>query len=295
MGLYILKLGLLAILLSEVRSIAPAGGAAPAPAAAPAAAGAAGAAGAAATGARAAHAMPPAPSMPAEHVFCNYPPYPQPPKMPIFNMTVTTGFRDGFRSNQSVIVEITARYPKIWRINQLFIHVPETNPSLQQPIMYGHRHMPMPNAKHVGKWLDVIDTTPSNAPIPTAGNERGHVRPVNCGGDYQFGMIGSHAATLTPVVEPHKGFTRVLAKWIPPINSREVAYRQLITIVAYVTFEKTPPRSHHQNSYYRQKSARFVKKQISLYNLDYMDIHRYMQSMRPYFTAMQRLMRAIKK
>ncbi|XP_076452100.1 uncharacterized protein LOC143287739 isoform X2 [Babylonia areolata] len=308
----ILKLSLFLLLLLEVRTQAQHGGAAAAapPPAAGAGAGAGagtGAAGAAAPGAAGARGALTTRTTSPKHVFCTRPPMARTPKMPIFHMQVNTGFYNGYRSNQSVVVEITAKYPEVWRINQFFIHVPDND-----PYVYRARTMPgFVRPKNVGHWM--WNLRKNNNTDPNIGGSQ----PVDCGGMTSYGpfgmlsSMGAHAAKeITPVnmdpSNPHKGYSTVEAKWVPPTNWENIMNRKMITIEAFVTFEKTPPGTghyhnpynfhyHHHHHHQAMQPARWVKKTASLLNLDYIDIHNYMMRFRPYMNMMQKFMTAIKK
>ncbi|KAK7094270.1 uncharacterized protein [Littorina saxatilis] len=224
-----------------------------------------------------------------QHPFCHTPPYPQAPKMEIFQMDIRTGFLNGYRSNQTVIVELTAKFPDVWRIQQVFIHVPDNDPYVHRGRGNDYRYH-----KTVGHWAWNLMQGNSNPDV-------GGTQPVDCGGisNYgPFGMLssmGAHAAMEITAPEdpnnPRKGWVTVTAKWVPPSNWENIIYRKMITIQAFVTFEKTPPGTspapqvNFRGGYTPpQNPARWIKKDATLLNLDYIDIHNYILTVyRPWY------------
>lgn len=246
---------------------------------------------AAAAGLGPGYAQPTATNSP-KHPFCTRGPLAQQPKIPIYHMDVRTGFPDGFRSNQTVVVEITAKYPDVWRIQQVFIHVPDTNPIPLhvQPRAPGAAIAAHNGPKEVGHWAWNLQSNqqPRNPDV-------GGTQPVDCGGVTSYGpfgvlySMGAHAAmqdvepTSTDPSTPFKGYTSIVAKWVPPSDWQSIIYRRTVTIEAFVTFEKTPPTSSAPYSYYPAvgqyqppKESRWIRKEATIRNLDYVDIHNYL-------------------
>ena len=68
----------------------------------------------------------------------------------------------------------------------------------------------------------------------------GGTQPVDCGGISSYGpfgmltSMGAHAAMEMKRADdpsnPHRGYTKIVAKWVPPSNWENIIYRKMITI-----------------------------------------------------------------
>lgn len=212
------------------------------------------------------------------HPFCVSPPMVSTPRMPIYSMDVHTGFMRGYRTNQSVKVDITAKYPSVWKINQLFIHVPDPGITpILPPVAPGPNPAPTPG-------MAAMTPPPSNGHLGAwTWNLEGGSKPVDCGGTTtaNFGYFAGLGADAAVLIWNEGGLTNVSAIWVPPTDYHNIFHRKTVTIEAYITFEKTPPEVRAGMGYGQaQRPSRWVKKTVSLVSLDYIDIQNYLQRLR---------------
>jgi len=195
------------------------------------------------------------------HEACHAPPMDMKTRFPLYRLEVDTkitGIPWAYRQNNTIKVSIKALYQK-YKIKRLFISVPTmSKATVERPA----------KKLFLGQWKWQM---------------KGGVIPLDCSN--RGGGFSSGANAVRDLWWFKDGFYNVTAEW-DPLNTIYNAYKiDMINFEAFVSPDSGhghPPHGHYgpppENRWVKLLSDKFV-------NLDYIDLHRYLQ-VNPHFMFM---------